>query len=149
VQKIVSYKTDINNLSDMQKVSSWAYWEDYEYYDSKTRCNWEKWIDYNPVFNYTDVGAEVTHQYKGWLGWANWFSSPSYMYLHLRSEYLYCPYFEYDQWSELMGGTPRLDLTDSGNTSNVRVNKRFSGTGTPSSGHVVIDFIYKGTTYYH
>lgn len=150
VQKIVSCKSDFNNLSGMQKVSSaWAYWEGYEYYGSKNRCNWDKWIDYNPVFNYTDVGAEITHQYKGWLGWANWFGSPSYMYLHLRSEYLYCSDFEYDIWSEQLGGTPRLDLTDSGNTTNVRVNQRFSGTGTPSSGHVEIDFIYKGTTYYH
>lgn len=150
VQKIVSCKTNSSNLNDMQKASSaWAYWEGYEYYNTKTRCHWDKWIDYNPVFDYTDVGAEVTNQQKGWLGWANWFSDTSYMHLHLRSEFLYCPNFSYDQWSELMGGTPRLDLTKSGNTSNVRVNKRFSNTRTPYSGHVEIDFIYKGTKYYH
>lgn len=150
VEKIVSYKSNSSNLKDVKKATSaWAYWEGYEYYNSETRCNWDKWIDYNPVFDYTDVGAEVTNQRKSWLGWANWFSSSSYMYLHLRSEYLYCPDFSYDRWSELMGHTPRLDLTVSGNTTNVRVNKRFSGTRTPSSGHVEIDFIYRGTTYYH
>ncbi|MDD3079980.1 MAG: hypothetical protein PHH37_12890 [Paludibacter sp.] len=150
VKKIISYQVMTESNDNRQKmIETWAYWNGYEYYNSTTRCNWNKWIDYNAVFNYTDVGAEVTNQHKGWLGWVNWFSSSSYMYLHLYSEYLYCPNFEYDKWSELMGDTPRLDLTKSGTTNNIRVNKRFSNTDTPSAGHVQIDFIYRGTSYEH
>lgn len=111
-----------------------------------TRCNWDKWIDYNPVFDYAEVGAEVTNQQKNFLGiWANWFSGSSYMYLHLRSDYLNCTNYSYGG----LLGDPALDLYNDGNTNNISVSKRFSGSGNVESGHIIIDFIYRGTTYNH
>ena len=144
VEKITSYKEKKHFEPGIQKMV--AIWGNWEYYDSTTRCHWEKWIDYNPVFDYATVGAEVTNQRKSWLGWANWFSSSSYMYLHLRSDYLDCTNFSY---GVNLLDDPGIDLYDSGNTTNVSVSKRFSDSGNVESGHIEIDFIYRGTTYYH
>lgn len=75
---------NINNKQ--QKVRAMYKWDGYEYVGNYTRCYWEKWIDFEPVFSYAYVGAKVTNEEKKWLGWLGWY--PTQMELHFKSDYI-------------------------------------------------------------
>ena len=139
VSKIVSYKQsgDFDEVKMRANAHEWS--GNIYYFDDRKRCRWVKYLNYNVIFNYIDVGAEIKQQKKNVIG--VWGGQKTNLWLEVTSNYLYS--WDAYIYGGLLGAQGWVK-GKSDNSKSLEVKNRYSSRSTIQAGHIQIKFTFDG-----